>query len=113
MIAVQIAGPGFLGIAADRGDAALRAHVMIQVAPRDAAEVEARLADMTELTALHQITGDYDLVAVVEARRPEDLERSVDRIHALAGVRRALASVVQPARSQPFTRSPATEPSAS
>lgn len=96
MIAVQIAGPGFLGVAADRGDAALRAHVMIQVAPRDAVEVGARLAAMTELTALHQITGDYDLVAVVEAGRPEDLERTVGRIQALAGVRQAQASVVLP-----------------
>lgn len=94
MIAVQIAGPGFLGVAADRGDIALRAHVMIQVAPRDAAEVGARLADMSELTALHQITGDYDLVAVVEAGRAEDLQRTLERIHALAGVRHALASMV-------------------
>ncbi len=96
MIAVQIASPAFLGVAADRGDAAPRAHVMIRVAPRDAADVGARLAAMSELTALHQITGDYDLVAVVEAGRAEDLERTVDRIQAMAGVRHALASVVLP-----------------
>lgn len=96
MIAVHIAGPGFLGVAADRGDAALRAHVMIQVASRDVAKVGARLAQMSELTALHQISGDYDLVAVVEAGRAEDLERTVDRIHALTGVRHALASVLLP-----------------
>ncbi len=103
MIAVQIASPAFLGVAADRGDVALRAHVMIQVAPRDAAEVGARLTEMSELTALHQITGDYDLVAVVEAGRTQDLKRTMDRIQALAGVRHALASVILP-------RSPAARP---
>jgi len=103
LIAVEIASPAFLGVAADRGDAALRAHVMIQVAPRDAADVGAQLAEMSELTALHQITGDYDLVAVVEAGRTQDLERTVDRIQALAGVRHALASVILP-------RSPAVRP---
>lgn len=96
MIAVQIASPAFLGVAADRGDAAPRAHVMIQVAPRDADGVSADLAEMSELTALHQITGDYDLIAVVEAGRPEDLERTVARISALVGVRRAQASVLLP-----------------
>jgi nitrate reductase NapAB chaperone NapD len=99
LIAVQIAGPDFLGVAADRGDAALRAHVMIQVAPRDATEVGARLADMAELTALHQITGDYDLVAVVEAGRSEDLEQAVSTIRALAGVRQAQVSIMLPGRS--------------
>ena len=67
---------------------------MLEVAPRDAAAVEARLIAMAELTALHQITGDYDLVAVVEAARLEDLERAVDRIRGLAGVRRAEASML-------------------
>lgn len=102
MIAVQIASPAFLGVAADRGDAAPRAHVMIQVAPRDADGVTAGLAEMSELTALHQITGDYDLIAVVEAGRPEDLERTVARISALVGVRRAQASVLLPRAGRAF-----------
>ncbi len=96
MIAVQITGPGFLGVAADRQSTMPRAHLMMQVSPRDTARVESQLADMAELTALHQITGEYDLIAVVEANRPEDLKRTVDRIRALAGVRRALASMVLP-----------------
>jgi len=101
VIAVEIAGPGFLGVAADRGDAALRAHVMIRVAPRDTADVSHRLSQMSELTALHQISGDYDLVAVVEARKPDDLERTVDRIQAMSGVKQAQASVVLPRSFSP------------
>lgn len=71
---------------------------MLEVAPRDAAAVEARLLAMAELTALHQITGDYDLVVVVEAARAEDLELTVKRIRALTGVRRAEASILLPRR---------------
>lgn len=95
MIAVQTTGLGFLGSVADHvATFAPRAHLMLEVAPRDAAAVEAGLVAMTELTALHQITGDYDLVAVIKADRLEDLERAVDRIRALTGVRRAEASML-------------------
>lgn len=95
MIAVQTTSLGFLGSVADhRAAPASRAHLMLEVAPRDAAAVEARLAAMAELTALHQVTGDYDLVAVLEAAKVEDLERAVERIRALAGVRRAEASML-------------------
>lgn len=86
---------GFLGHAADHvTNPAPRAHLMLEVAPRDAAAVEARLIAMAELTALHQITGAYDLVAIIEAAEPEDLERAVARIRALVGVRRAEASML-------------------
>lgn len=95
MIAVQTTSLGFLGAAADHvATPASRAHLMLEVAPRDAAAVEARLVAMDELTALHQITGAYDLVAVIEAAEPEDLERAVERIRALTGVRRAEASML-------------------
>lgn len=95
MIAVRTTSLGFLGSVADHGaTAASRAHLMLEVAPRDAVEVEARLVAMTELTALHQITGDYDLVAVVEAAEVEDLNRAVERIRTLVGVRRSETSML-------------------
>lgn len=99
MIAIQTTGLGFLGFAADHAaTAATRAHLMLEVAPRDAASVEAGLSAMVELTALHQITGEYDLVAVIEAIRLEDLEKAVARIRALKGVRRAEASILRARR---------------
>uniref|UniRef100_B0SX95 Transcriptional regulator, AsnC family n=1 Tax=Caulobacter sp. (strain K31) TaxID=366602 RepID=B0SX95_CAUSK len=95
MIAVQTTGLGFFGALADRAATSVsRAHLMLEVAPRDAAAVEARLAAMVELTALHEITGDFDLVAVIEAGRPEDLERAIERIRGLEGVRRAESSLL-------------------
>lgn len=100
MITVQTTSLGFLGAAADHvATSASRAHLMLEVAPHDAAAVEAGLVAMPELTALHQITGDYDLVAVIQAARLEDLEPAIQRIRALDGVRRAEASMLRVRRS--------------
>lgn len=98
LIAVQSTSPEFLGLVADRrgGADVARAHLMVQVSPRDAPVVEARLAAMRELTALHQITGEFDLVAVIEASKGDELERAVERIRALDGVRRLQASLMKP-----------------
>lgn len=91
-------GPGFLGATADAGDAAAhRAHVMLRLARRDMDAVEQRLAEVAGLTALHQITGDFDLVAIVEAAHAEALDDLIDRISRMSGVRAAMASRLLPA----------------
>lgn len=99
-------GPGFLGAAADAGRAApYRAHVMLRLARRDMDDVERVLADLDELTALHQITGDYDLVAIVEATHAEALDGLISRITRLRGVSAAMTSRLQPASSHSAARS--------
>lgn len=101
-------GPAFLGVAADAGrpDALLRAHVMLRLARRDMAEVERALAEVAGLTALHQISGEYDLVAVVEASHAEALDALVARIVRLRGVSNAktsrLVSTVSASRARVF-----------
>ena len=87
-------GPAFLGVAADAGrpDGFLRAHVMLRLARCDMAEAERALAELAGLTALHQISGDYDLVAVVEAPHAEALDALIARVVGLPGVRRATTS---------------------
>jgi DNA-binding Lrp family transcriptional regulator len=86
-------GPGFLGVAADAGRAARhRAHVMLRTTRRDMAEIERALAEIGELTALHQISGDYDLVAVFEASQAETLDGLVARITRLRGVSASMTS---------------------
>jgi DNA-binding Lrp family transcriptional regulator len=99
-------GPGFLGAAADAGDAAAhRAHVMLRLARRDMDAVERLLAEVAGLTALHQITGEYDLVAIVEAAHAEALDDLIDRISGLSGVRAAMASRLLPALRSSSARS--------
>ncbi|GEM_PF-2595665 len=94
-------GPGFLGVAADAGRAraAPRAHVMLRLARRDMADAERALADVAGLTALHQISGDYDLVAIVEAAHDEALDALIAEIARLRGVSAALASRLIPSAS--------------
>ncbi|HJV40254.1 Lrp/AsnC ligand binding domain-containing protein [Caulobacter sp.] len=103
-------GPGFLGLAADAGRSDLhRAHVMLRLALRDAADVEDALAGIAELTALHRITGDYDLVAIVEAPQADRLDALIARITTLRGVRAASASRLLPDRQRPSARAFAAE----
>lgn len=97
MIAIPISDPGFLGAAVDVRPAHT-AHLMVRAAPRDVARIEHQLARMGELTALHQITGEYDLVAVIRAPRPEALSQAVARVRALDGVCEVMASVLLPGR---------------
>ena len=98
-------GPGFLGAAADAGRSdAHRAHVMLRLARRDMADVEAVLAEVSGLTALHQISGDYDLVAIVEAAHADALDALIARITMLRGVSAAMASRLCPPSSQSSAR---------
>lgn len=100
-------GPGFLGVAADAGrpDALHRAHVMLRLARCDMAEAERALAEVAGLTALHQISGDYDLVAVVEAPHAEALDALLVRIARLRGVSAAVTSRLRSSASHSRARS--------
>lgn len=106
MIAIPASDPGFLGAAPD-GEPAHMAHLMLRAASRDVARIERQLASMGELTALHQITGEYDLVAVIRAPQAEALTEAVARVRALDGVREVMASVLSP--MEPRARSLAAE----
>ena len=50
----------------------IRAHVMIKVAPKLSRATERQLAAMPGLTALYTVSGEHDLIAMVEA---EDVGR--------------------------------------
>lgn len=74
--------------------ALVRAHVMITVRPRHAAPTIAALADIREVRALHSVSGEVDLIAVVAAGSVAALDAVVDRIGALDGVERTQTSVI-------------------
>ncbi|USQ93960.1 Lrp/AsnC ligand binding domain-containing protein [Caulobacter sp. RL271] len=100
-------GPGFLGVAADAGrpDDMLRAHVMLRLARCDIVGAEQALAEIAGLTALHQISGDYDLVAVVEASHAEALDALIARIARLRGVDAVMTSRLRSSISHSRNRS--------
>lgn len=72
----------------------IRAQVMIKVQLKLAKATEDQLAAIAELSALHAISGEYDLIAVIEAETVSDLNSLIDRIGALDGVERTTSSVL-------------------
>ena len=49
---------------------------------------------MHNVTALHAVSGDHDLIAMVEAHSTEELSRLLDEIAGLDGIERTHSSVI-------------------
>ena len=78
----------------DAARATVRAHILLTVKPKLARPTEAALARIPQITALHSVSGVHDLIALVEARSVEEMDRLIDEIGALDGVERTVASVI-------------------
>lgn len=76
----------------------LRAHVMIKTLPRLCQEVEARLAEIPEISAIYAISGEYDIITLVEAADSVEMNELINRIGLLDGVERTTTSVILAAK---------------
>ncbi|MEM7048383.1 MAG: Lrp/AsnC family transcriptional regulator [Acidobacteriota bacterium] len=72
----------------------LRAHVMVRVNPNLSLPIRETLRKRTEIRALYSISGEYDLIAVVEASSPDALLQLLDCIRGLDGVLETNTSVL-------------------
>lgn len=72
----------------------IRAHVMLSVSPKLAANVVHALKRMEGVRALHTISGVYDMIALTAAETMERMDALIDRIGALEGVERTTTSVL-------------------
>jgi DNA-binding Lrp family transcriptional regulator len=77
--------------AAGRG---VRAYVGITVSPKSSREVVRRLAKLPELRQLASVSGEFDLLALLEADTPARLDALLDEIGEIDGVARTHTSVV-------------------
>ncbi|HSN31100.1 MAG TPA: Lrp/AsnC family transcriptional regulator [Ideonella sp.] len=92
---------GYTVVVPDAVEAALvRAHVMITVAPRQSAAIEAALRRIPEVRTLHSVSGPFDLIAIVAAQSIGELDALIDRIGALDGVERTTSAIVLSTRIQ-------------
>jgi DNA-binding Lrp family transcriptional regulator len=73
---------------------AVRAHVMIKVAPKEARAVSAALRVITQVQVLHSVSGEADLIAVAAAASVAEMDLVIDQIGALAGVERTTSSII-------------------
>ena len=72
----------------------IRAHVMIKVLPKYMRETERVLAAFPQLTALHAVAGEYDMMAEIEADDPEALNDLIDEIGMLDGIEKTTSSII-------------------
>ncbi|BBK39026.1 AsnC family transcriptional regulator [Allostella sp. ATCC 35155] len=72
----------------------VRAHILLTVKPKLARPTETALARIPQITALHSVSGIHDLIALVEARSVEEMDRLIDEIGALDGVERTVTSII-------------------
>jgi DNA-binding Lrp family transcriptional regulator len=67
--------------------APIRATVLISIAPRSAPAVLARLRSMPEVESVHTTSGRVDMIVALGAESTEALDRTLDRIGAVEGVK--------------------------
>jgi DNA-binding Lrp family transcriptional regulator len=72
----------------------IRAHVLIKVAGKLARSTEKQLQAIPEITALHAISGVYDLIAEIEAANAAELNELIDRVGELEGVEKTTSSIL-------------------
>ena len=72
----------------------IRAQVMLKIVPRALEDVVAFCRRHKSVTALHTISGEYDLAAMLRAETTSELDEAIDAIAMLKGVERTQTSVL-------------------
>ncbi|WP_445681701.1 Lrp/AsnC family transcriptional regulator [Radicibacter daui] len=72
----------------------IRAHILITIAPKALPQVTAALDRMRAVTALHSVSGSFDLIAMIAAPSIAELDHLIDEIGAIEGVERTLSSII-------------------
>ena len=70
------------------------AHVAIAVEQKSSSIVSSGLMKINEVSAVHAISGEYDMIAVIHAKNTEQLSHLIDDIGNLEGVVRTNTSVI-------------------
>ena len=72
----------------------ISAHVMIQLHPKQSQHINTALAAMPNVRDLHAVSGQYDLIAVLQAATTEEIDRNLDEIGNIRGVEKTMSSVI-------------------
>ncbi len=78
----------------------MRAHVLVAVEQRLTGRLNRQLESIPQIVSLHAISGEFDVIVEVEAAGPQALNRILDQISALEGIRRTQTSVILETRFQ-------------
>ncbi|BBD02926.1 MULTISPECIES: Lrp/AsnC family transcriptional regulator [Sphingobium] len=72
----------------------MRAHMMIKTLPRYRRDVESALMRIDDVQAIHAISGEYDIIAVLEAEGGAELNDIIDDIGQLDGIEKTTTLVL-------------------
>ncbi|HEY4193074.1 MAG TPA: Lrp/AsnC family transcriptional regulator [Mesorhizobium sp.] len=72
----------------------VRAHVLLTVTPKLADKVVRELKALPGVRTLHSVSGNFDMIVVVESPSISDLDALLDSIGAMDGVERTLSSII-------------------
>ncbi len=72
----------------------VEAHVSIKVAQKLTARTNNALEGISQVVQLFSVSGEYDLIAIVQAQSLEELSAVLDEIGNLEGVERTNSAVV-------------------
>ncbi len=70
------------------------AYVMIATNPGGLGNIVRQLQQIEEIRSLQSISGQFDLMAIICCRSTHDLDRHIDRIGEIEGVRQTMTSVI-------------------
>lgn len=76
----------------------VRAHILIKTMPRLCQDVEGRLADIPEISAIFAVSGEWDIIVLVEAADTVELNDLINRIGLVDGVERTTTAVILASR---------------
>jgi len=86
------------GYVVDYGDSYMKslvsAHVSLKVRQKLTVKTNNELKQIPQISELYAISGEYDLIAVVQAQSTEQLSHLLDEIGNLEGVERTNSSVI-------------------
>ncbi len=72
----------------------IRAHMMIKSQARLHRDVEQALTHFAQVHAIHAISGEYDMIAMIEADDTVQLNELLDEIGMIDGVQHTVTSVI-------------------
>ncbi|RWH68955.1 MAG: Lrp/AsnC family transcriptional regulator [Mesorhizobium sp.] len=72
----------------------VRAHVLLTVTPKLADKVVSSLQALPPVRTLHSVSGNFDMIVIVDAPSIKDLDTLLDQIGAMDGVERTSSSII-------------------
>jgi len=81
-------------LAADYEQGLVKAHVLLTVTPKLADKVVRALQALPQVRTLHSVSGNFDMIVIVDAPSIRDLDALLDQIGAMDGVERTSSSII-------------------